>query len=150
MAWPETPADEQTTPILYNGSSGVLPTLLDAWRYFGDDRYADMALRGARSVAAAVEGWEGSGLYAGVAGMAVALRGVDRVLGNSAAGASTDRALDVLRFRYDGAGWNDWFELVVGNAGIALAALECGDLDLAQLAVDRYARTAEPTTAGVR
>ncbi|MFE7077383.1 lanthionine synthetase LanC family protein [Streptomyces sp. NPDC057620] len=59
-------------------------------------------------------------------------------------------ALDVVRSRYDGAGWNDWFELVVGNAGIALAALECGDLGLAQLAVGRYARTAEPTVAGVQ
>jgi lantibiotic modifying enzyme len=150
VAWPDTLADEQVTPVLYSGSSGVLPALLDAWRYFADDRYADMALRGVRSVAAAVEDWEDSGLYTGVAGMAVALRGVHRVLGDTAAGASADRALDVLRPRYDGAGWNDWFELIAGNAGIALAALECGDLDLAQLAVDRYARTAEPTTAGVQ
>ncbi|WP_225859616.1 lanthionine synthetase LanC family protein [Streptomyces albicerus] len=150
VAWPNTLADDQVTPQLYSGSSGVLPALLDAWRYFADDRYADMALRGVRSVADAVEDWEDSGLYTGVAGMAVALRGVHRVLGDTTAGASADRALDVLRSRYDGAGWNDWFELVVGNAGIALAALECGDLDLAQLAVDRYARTAEPTTAGVQ
>ncbi|MEV0221596.1 lanthionine synthetase LanC family protein [Streptomyces sp. NPDC050704] len=150
VAWPNTLADDQVTPDLYSGSSGVLPALLDAWRYFADDRYADMALRGVRSVADAVEDWADSGLYTGVAGMAVALRGVHRVLGDTAAGASADRALDVLRSRYDGAGWNDYFELIAGNAGIALAALECGDLDLAQLAVDRYARTAEPTTAGVQ
>ncbi|MBQ0850407.1 lanthionine synthetase C family protein [Streptomyces sp. BH-SS-21] len=150
VAWPDTPADERTTPILYNGSSGVLPTLLDAWRYFGDDRYADMALRGARGVAAAVDEWQDSGLYAGVAGMAVVLRGVQRVLGDSAAGTAADRALDVVRSRYDGGGWNDWFELVVGNAGIALAALQCGDLGLVLLAVDRYARTAEPTAAGAQ
>ncbi len=127
----------------------MLPALLDAWRYFGDDRYADAALRGARSVAEAVDNWEDSGLYTGVAGMAVALRGVHRVLGDTAAGASADHALDVLRSRFDGAGWNDYYELLAGNAGIALAALECGDLDLAQRAVDRYARTAEPTAAGV-
>ncbi|WP_329026017.1 lanthionine synthetase LanC family protein [Streptomyces sp. NBC_00690] len=150
VAWPNTLADDQVTPGLYSGTSGVLPALLDAWRYFADDRYADMALRGARSVAAAVEDWEDSGLYTGVAGMAVALRGVHRVLGDTAAGASADRALDVLRSRYDGAGWNDYFELIAGNAGIALAALECGDLDLAQLAVDRYLHAAEPTTAGVQ
>lgn len=149
VAWPET-LDGQVTPELYSGSSGVLPALLDAWRYFADDRYADVALRGVRSVADAVEDWEDSGLYTGVAGMAVALRGVHRVLGDTAAGASADRALDVLRSRYDGAGWNDCHELIFGNAGIALAALECGDLDLAQLAVDRYARAAEPTTAGVQ
>lgn len=150
LAWPNTLEGDQVMPHLYSGTSGVLPALLDAWRYFADDRYADAALRGARSVADAVDGWENSGLYTGVAGMAVALRGVHRVLGDTAVGASADRALDVLRSRYDGAGWNDRFELIVGNAGIALAALECGDLDLAQLAVDRYARTAEPTTAGIQ
>ncbi|MFI8886328.1 lanthionine synthetase LanC family protein [Streptomyces sp. NPDC053813] len=150
LAWPGTLADDQATPELYSGTSGVLPTLLDAWRYFADDRYADAALRGVRSVADAVDDWEDCGLYTGVAGMAVALRGVHRVLGDTAAGASADHALDVLRARYDGAGWNDRFELIVGNAGIALAALECGDLDLAQLAVDRYARAAEPTAAGVQ
>ncbi|MFI1830440.1 lanthionine synthetase LanC family protein [Streptomyces sp. NPDC020412] len=150
VAWPDTPADDRVTPELYRGTSGVLLTLLDAWWYFDDDRYADMALRGARSVADAVGNWEDSGLHTGVAGMAVALRGVHRVLGDTAAGASADRALGVLRARYDGAGWNDYFELMAGNAGIALAALECGDLDLAQLAVVRYARAAEPTTAGVQ
>ncbi|MFF0451694.1 AAA family ATPase [Streptomyces sp. NPDC004609] len=117
VAWPNTLSDEQVTPTLYSGTSGVLPALLDAWRYFADDRYADMALRGARSVADAVEDWVDSGLYTGVAGMAVALRGVHRVLGDTAAGASADRALDILRSRYDGAGWNDWFELIAGNAG---------------------------------
>ncbi|MFI1482207.1 lanthionine synthetase LanC family protein [Streptomyces sp. NPDC020747] len=115
-----------------------------------DDRYADAALRGARSVADAVDDWEDSGLYVGVAGMAVALKGVYRVLGDTSAGASADRALDVLRSRYDGAGWNDYYELIAGNAGIAIAALECGDLDLALLAVDRYPRTAEPSACGVQ
>nr|WP_256069892.1 lanthionine synthetase LanC family protein [Streptomyces sp. DvalAA-14] len=150
LTWPGTLDDDEFNPTLYSGTSGVLPTLLDAWRHFGDDRYADAALRGVRSVAAAVDDWEYSGLYTGVAGMAVALRGVHRVLGDTAAGEAANRALDVLRSRYDGAGWNDRYELIVGNAGIALAALWCGDLDLAQLAVGRYPGTAEPTTAGVQ
>jgi hypothetical protein len=149
LTWPGTLADNEFNPTLYSGTSGVLPALLDAWRHFGDDRYADASLRGARSVAAAVDGWEQSGLYTGVAGMAVALRGVERVLGDPAAGASADRALDVLRSRFDGTGWNDRCELIVGNAGIALAALECGDVELARLAVERYPDTAEPTAAGV-
>ncbi|WP_406487548.1 lanthionine synthetase LanC family protein [Streptomyces phaeochromogenes] len=150
LTWPNTLADDEFNPTLYNGTSGVLPALLDAWRYFADDRYADAALRGARSVADALDDWEDSGLYTGVAGMAVALQGVHRVLGDTAAGASAERALDVLRSRYDGTGWNDYYELIAGNAGIAVAALECGDLDLAQLAVDRYPRTAEPSACGVQ
>lgn len=72
------------------------------------------------------------------------------MLGDTEAGAAADHALDVLRSRFDGTGWNDHYELLVGNAGIALAALECGDPELAQRAVDRYTRTAEPTTAGVQ
>ncbi|MFJ4894757.1 lanthionine synthetase LanC family protein [Streptomyces sp. NPDC088788] len=149
LTWPDTPTDEETSPVLYSGTSGVLPALLDAWRYFDDDRYADAAVRGARSVAAAVDSWEDSGLYTGVAGMAVALRGVHRILDDTAAGASADRALDVLRARFDGTRWNDCYELIVGNAGIALAALEFGDLDLAQRAVQRFALAAEPTAGGV-
>ena len=150
MTWPRTPDDAVFDPTLYSGTSGVLPTLLDAWRHFGDDRYADAALRGARSVAAAVDDWQSSGLYTGVAGMAVALTGVHRVLGDAAAGEAARRALDVLRSRYDGAGWNEHCELIVGNAGIALAVLWCDDLDLAQSAVGRYRRTAETTAAGVQ
>ncbi|WP_327397108.1 lanthionine synthetase LanC family protein [Streptomyces phaeochromogenes] len=150
LTWPNTLADDEFNPTLYNGTSGVLPALLDAWRYFADDRYADAALRGARSVADAVDDWEDSGLYTGVAGMAVALQGVHRVLGDTAAGASAERALDVLRSRYDGEGWNDYYELIAGNAGIAVAALECGDLDLADVLVADLAARARTDGDGVR
>jgi len=37
-------------------------------------------------------------------------------------------------------------DLIGGNAGIALGALSAGDIELADLAVTPYLRTAEPTS----
>ena len=45
--------------------------------------------------------------------------------------------------------WGDQFELIGGNAGIALGALAAGDPGLALLAVTPYLRTAEPTAGRV-
>ncbi|MGN6301993.1 MAG: lanthionine synthetase LanC family protein, partial [Angustibacter sp.] len=50
---------------------------------------------------------------------------------------------------FDGERWNDMFELLVGNAGIALGALHAGDVDLAVSAVTPYLTTADRTTHGV-
>ena len=81
--------------------------------------------------------------------MAFALRAVGRLLGERAADAAAARALETVRSRFDGERWNDQFELLGGNAGIALGALAAGDPGLAPLAVTPYLRTAEPTAAGV-
>ena len=81
--------------------------------------------------------------------MAFALRAVGRLLGERAADEAAARALETVRSRFDGERWNDQFELLGGNAGIALGALAAGDPGLALLAVTPYLRTAEPTAAGV-
>jgi hypothetical protein len=57
--------------------------------------------------------------------------------------------LNRVRARFDGRRWGDMFELLYGNAGIALGALHAGDLDLAVLAVEPYLDTADPTPGGV-
>lgn len=44
--------------MLYNGTAGIVPVLLEAWRHFGDDAYADTALRAARALAARVDDLE--------------------------------------------------------------------------------------------
>jgi hypothetical protein len=41
------------------------------------------------------------------------------------------------------------FELLGGNAGIAVGALQAGDPELAVLAVEPYLRAADPTPGGV-
>ncbi len=149
LTWRETPGGDEIDPTLYSGSAGIVITLLEAYQHFGDDRYADAAIRGARGIAAAIDSVSHCSLYFGLTGMAVALRAVDDMLEDSAAGVAADRALQVVRSRFDGERWSDQFELLGGNAGIALGALAAGKMDLAVLAVKPYLRTAEPTSGGV-
>jgi hypothetical protein len=149
LAWADTATSEESNPTLYYGTAGVVLALLEGHRHFGDDRYGDAALRGAHAIAAAIDEWDHDSLYFGLAGMAFALRAVQRLLDDQAAGAAADRALTRVRSRFDGTRWNDQFELLGGNAGIALGALAAGDLELALLAVTPYLSTAEQTPGGV-
>jgi Lanthionine synthetase C-like protein len=149
LAWADTRSDDELVPNLYSGGAGIVMTLLEAYGHYGDDRFADLAIEASRDVGANVESWEHSGLYFGLTGMAVALQSVHEVLGDSLARESALRALELVRDRFDGERWNDQFELLGGNAGIALGALRVGDLDLAVTAVTPYLERAEATTAGV-
>jgi hypothetical protein len=149
LAWAGTPTDDELDPTLYSGTAGIVLALIEGQRHFGDDRYGDAALRGARSITAAVDEWEHCALYFGLTGMAFALRAVEEVLGDAAAGAAARRALDLVRSRFDGTRWSAQTELLGGNAGIALGALSLGDLELAELAVTPYPRLAEQTPHGV-
>ncbi|WP_399886336.1 lanthionine synthetase LanC family protein [Streptomyces sp. BBFR51] len=149
LGWPTKPSDDALEPMLYNGTAGNIPVLLEAWRHFGDDSYADTALRAARSLADAVDDVDDDSLYFGRTGMALALRAVHDELGDTASAAAADRALKVVRSRFDGTRWGELFELMGGNAGIGLGALVAGDAELAVLAVEPYLRTAEQTANGV-
>jgi lantibiotic modifying enzyme len=72
LAWPDAAGD----PQLYNGTAGIVVAMLEAYHHFGDDRYADAAVRAARTVAAAVDDGDHDGLYFGLTGMAFALHSV--------------------------------------------------------------------------
>jgi len=142
LAWPDAADD----PQLYNGTAGVVLAMLEAYHHFNDDRYAEAAVRAALTVAAAVPRWDGDGLYFGLTGMMFALTEIgDLAMFHNRA----YRAWRRVRGRFDGQRWSEQFELLSGNAGIALGALAVGDLDLAELAVTPYLSTAEPTAAGV-
>jgi hypothetical protein len=150
LAWPSRTGDDETDPTLYSGSAGIVLTLLEGRAHLGDDRYGDLALRGAGSLASVVDAdWASSSLYHGLTGMAVALRAVHVQLGDDASGAAVNRALGTVRRQFDGTRWGPQFELLGGNAGIALGALAVGDPELALLAVEPYLRTAEQTSHGV-
>lgn len=150
LTWAATAGDDELNPTLYSGSAGIVLALLEGHRALGDNRYGDAAVRGARTVAASVEQWAHSSLYFGLTGMAFALAAVFDEFGDAAARAAADRALLLVRSRFDGERWSDQFELLGGNAGIALGALGVGDVDLAVLAVTPYLRHAEATPAGVQ
>ncbi|PBC65602.1 lanthionine synthetase C family protein [Streptomyces sp. Tue6028] len=149
LSWATRPSDDDLNPMLYSGTAGIVPVLLEAWRHFGDDSYADTALRAARSLADSVDGIDDDSLYFGRTGMALVLRAVHDELGDTAAGAAADRALELVRSRFDGTRWGELFELMGGNAGIGLGALVAGDADLAVLAMEPYLQTVEQTAAGV-
>jgi len=75
LQWSSVMGDE-ADHTLYSGGAGAVLALLEAQRHFRDDRYGDVALRGAAGLAAAVDGEEDCSLYFGLTGMAVALRAV--------------------------------------------------------------------------
>ena len=129
-------------PSLYHGLTGVVLALHEAHQHFGDDRYRQAAARAADALSAQLDGIEDCSLYFGLAGVAVALRALGR-------DAAADRALDLVRRRFDGQRWNQMFELFAGNAGIGLGALRAGDMGLAVTAVTPYLTTADPTPCGV-
>src|ERR1700685_3827160 len=81
--------------------------------------------------------------------MAVALQSIDDVLGDATARAGATTALEIVSSRFDGERWSDQFELLGGNAGIALGALRLGHDELALTAVTPYVERAEATNAGV-
>lgn len=136
-------------PDLYSGTAGVVLALLEADRHFGDERWASAAAAGGRSLARMVDDLEDSSLYFGATGVAVALAAIADRLGDTSAHAAVLGALATVRGRFDGERWGSAFELLAGNAGIALGALSLGDVDLAELAVTPYLSTSERTEYGV-
>ncbi|MEU0946225.1 lanthionine synthetase LanC family protein [Streptomyces canus] len=149
LAWPTAPSLEETDPTLYSGTAGIVSVLLEAWRHFGDDSYADLALRAGRALAAAVDGGEDDSLYFGRSGLALVLHTLSEELGDTACGTAADRAMALVRSHFDGERWGELFELMGGNGGIGLTALAVGDPEFAVLAVEPYLRAAEKTSWGV-
>lgn len=148
LTWRTTPSDADIDPTLYNGGAGIVLALLEASEHFGDERYAEAAIRGARELAAQVETEPHWSLYAGLTGMAVALHAVHTRLDDSVCERAARRGFERVRAAFDGQRWGPYFELMGGNAGIALGALHAGDVDLAVLAATPYLTTADPTPGG--
>jgi Lanthionine synthetase C-like protein len=138
----EGAAVDPEDPSLYHGLAGVVLALEEAQQHFGDDRYSQAVARGADALGDMVDRLEDCSLYFGLAGVAVALNAVG-------CGAAAHRSLSRIRERFDGQRWNEMFELLAGNAGIGLGALQVGDVDLAVSAVTPYLTTADPTPCGV-
>ncbi|WP_218023259.1 lanthionine synthetase LanC family protein [Nocardia altamirensis] len=149
LAWRPVVGEAEVDPTLYHGGAGIVLALLEAHEYFGDDRYGEAALRGARQIAAQVETERYWSLYSGLTGMAVALHAVHIRLGDSVCEKAALRGLDRVRAAFDGQRWGPFFELFAGNAGIALGALHVGDTELALRAVMPYVHSADPTPDGV-
>lgn len=129
-------------PGLYGGLAGVVLTLREAQQQFGGAQLSQALDSRTDALAGMVEDLENCSLYFGLAGVAVALRAAGR-------DGPADRALSRIQSRFDGRRWNEMFELLSGNAGIALGALHAGDVELAVAAVTPYLTQADPTSFGV-
>jgi lantibiotic modifying enzyme len=149
IAWTGNAGAEEVDPTLYSGGAGIVLAFLEAHRHFGDERWAELAALGARGLAADVDGWEHRSLYWGTTGIAFALHSVARQLDDRDAGRKAEQAMAQVGATFDGERWGPQFDLLGGNAGVALGALALGDVDLAQLAVAPYLRTWEATAHGV-
>ena len=156
--WSAKPSSAEPDPTLYHGTAGIVLALLEADVHFGGRRWGELAVRGTRWLAAAVDTWDTASypaLYFGTAGTAFALHeAAGRLAADGAereaetARAAAMRGLAGVRAAFDGERWGDAYELMFGNAGIGLAALRLGDAALAEAAVTPYLRTAEPTAFG--
>jgi Lanthionine synthetase C-like protein len=149
LTWAATVPGTEADYSLYHGCAGIVLTLLEAHRHFGDTRYGDAAVRAAAAIAAAVREEQSCSLYFGLTGQAVALHAVHARLGDPSAATAAGCALQQVRSRFDVQRWGVMFELLGGNAGIALGALHAGDPELAVLAVEPYLRAADRTPGGV-
>ncbi|MFF7948295.1 lanthionine synthetase LanC family protein [Streptomyces griseorubiginosus] len=149
LGWPSAPSEKEPNPSLYVGTAGIVTVLLEAWRHFGDDSWAELALRAGRGLATTVDGLDDNSLYFGRAGVALVLHTLHEELGDTACGAASDRAMTLVRAGFDGERWGELFELMGGNGGIGLTALALGDPEFAVLAVEPYLRAAERTEWGV-
>lgn len=150
LGWTPTRTSEAIDPALYSGGSGIVMALLEAHRHFGALHYADVAMAASHELSFAWEQVDDCSLYFGVMGIAVALQSVHEVLGDDRARANVEKIVERVRTQFDGDRWGTQFEMLGGNAGIALGALRVGDLDLAVTAVTPYVDQAEPTNAGVQ
>jgi Lanthionine synthetase C-like protein len=157
--WSGRPSSGEPDPTLYQGTAGIVLSLLEAHAHFGDPRWGQLALRGTRWLAATLDAFDTASyptLYFGTAGTALALHEAAGRLDDrdghdeaQAARAAAVRGLAGVRAVYDGERWGDGYELMFGNAGIGLAALRMGDAELAEAAVTPYLRTAEATPFGL-
>jgi lantibiotic modifying enzyme len=157
LVWPKCPAKDQRVEYgLYHGVSGVILTLLDAYRTTGDAGVLKDACRGADALAHRVESETEASLYSGLAGECIALLKVFEVTECDFyldhARTATKRLLNLARQSGDGLDWNDYTDVMAGTAGIGLALLKasvrcglpeaidvarCGGLRLLDLAIER-------------
>lgn len=149
LVWTGTPMALGPSLDLYSGTAGVVMALLEAHRHDGDDRWATAASAGAQTLERLVDHLDDASLYFGATGVAVALGAVGEELADGGARSAAYRILDRVRRGFDGERWGDAFELLAGNAGIALGALTLDDVNLAELAVTPYLTTSEPTRHGI-
>jgi lantibiotic modifying enzyme len=142
VTWAADPLDPKSVQrSLYSGAAGVVLFLVEHARVTGQQGSLDLAVGGARELAAAVAragatrqrgsatefDGEGAGLYTGIAGVAVVLDRVHRLTGETGfrtASSSVVRFLgEAITPDGPGGAWNGSTDIISGTAGIGLTLL---------------------------
>jgi lantibiotic modifying enzyme len=131
----QTPEDGS----LYDGSAGVLLTMLDAHAASGEQRFLDAAHRMGTELAAGIDDDEYSGLYVGIAGRGFALA----ELGDD---AGVRKVVAALGRR----GFGPMTDIIVGAAGTICWLAAVGEAELARQWARWLASVGEPATGGTK
>lgn len=125
MAWEAVPGDPKTaSPNLYDGTAGVVLFFLELYQSSGEEKYLQIASRGANSLLASIPAKlnaNNSGLYTGAAGIAFALAEVTRAGGDQ---KYHNAAIQIINMYAGDAGapteMTSVNDIIAGRAGIGL------------------------------
>ena len=162
QAWPAVPSEPGSVSFdLYSGVPGVVLFFVQAFHTTGDASYLPDARRGADLLMSVLADVQGTGLYAGLSGVAFALEETFKVTKDERYRRGFLDGLERIRSAaYEaGAGieWGATTDIISGNAGTGLFLLyafrETGDrtwLDLASRAGDRLVELGRPENGGLK
>lgn len=161
-AWPAVPSEPGSVSFdLYSGVPGVVLFFVQAFHTTGDASFLADARRGADLLLAALPTVAGTGLYAGLSGVAFALEETFKATKDERYRRgfldSLERIRAAAREAGSGIEWSATTDIISGNAGTGLSLIyafhETGDrswLDLAARAGDRLAELGRPENGGLK
>lgn len=161
-AWPAVPDEPGSVSFdLYSGVPGVVLFFVQAFQTTGDTSYLADARKGADLLLTVLADVQGSGLYAGLSGVAYALEETYKATKDERYRRGFLDGLERIRAAAHEAGsgieWSATTDVISGSAGTGLFLLyafrEMGDrtwLDLASRAGDRLIELGRPENGGLK
>ena len=162
LSWPAVPKDPESVALnLYSGTPGVVLFFLQAYYSAGKEAYLRAAREGADFLLSRMAGVDGSGLYEGLSGIALALEETYRASGNEkyrqGFSVCLGRIKDAAAETGAGIDWGSTTDIISGSAGTGLFLIyayhETKDrtwLDLAARVGARLVELGRPENGGLK
>lgn len=160
--WPGVPGEQQSVnTTLYSGTPGVVLFFLEAYYATGEASFLGQARAGADYLLATLEKEQGTGLYAGAAGVGLALLETSKAVDDPKYRRGLEDILKLLGDRAlpqdRGIEWSSTTDIISGTAGTGLFLLHAGReldrsdcVDLAAEAGLRLVDLARPAEEGLK